>query len=86
MTNENFIQEIEEMSRRLGATTMFDTLGGKIPSEIFGVMPQNSMMVSLGNLNNQPVAFSSNDLRWKNKIIKGFMIPRFLKRLSEEER
>ena len=60
-----------------------DNLGGALSGEILGKMREGSHMISLGNLTHEPLSICSNDLRWHNKSISGFMIDRFLNSLEE---
>eukprot|EP00349_Pseudokeronopsis_sp_Brazil_P008261 CAMPEP_0202969076 /NCGR_PEP_ID=MMETSP1396-20130829/14668_1 /ASSEMBLY_ACC=CAM_ASM_000872 /TAXON_ID= /ORGANISM="Pseudokeronopsis sp., Strain Brazil" /LENGTH=47 /DNA_ID= /DNA_START= /DNA_END= /DNA_ORIENTATION= len=47
-------------------------------------MTENSLLVCLGNLLNQPVQFNSNDLRFNGKKIGGFNVYRYIDSMSQE--
>jgi hypothetical protein len=63
-TDPDFFDNLAKLSKELKVTTMFDTLGGELPGEMLNSMPEESLMICLGNFTNLPVSYNSNDLRW----------------------
>jgi len=84
--SKTFKKDLEELIKTLQPTVLFDCVGGEIPGQIFGMMPDGSYMTCFGNLSQKQISFMSDDLFFKRKHITGFYMVPWLLELKEEER
>lgn len=72
-SNSNFLQELESKAKELGATAVFDGVGGALISKMLGVLPARSSIFFYGFLSGaEKVEFSSATVMMKNFTFKRF--------------
>lgn len=72
VTNEGFTETLAELSAKLGATAVFDGVGGRLLSDVATALPVNSTIWFYGFLDALPVSFPSALVMMKNLTIRRF--------------
>jgi NADPH2:quinone reductase len=86
-TSENFLKNFENFSKEINPDIYITYQGGNFPSRIFNLMPNDSKMVSCGNINNEKLnGFSTTDFIFKGKTIEGFQVLNYLKEITIEQK
>ena len=57
---------------------MFDAVGGQTASELFALMPPNSITYNYGGLSGKGIEASPLDLIFKNKTLTGWWLSNYL--------
>ncbi|CAN7615754.1 Zn-dependent oxidoreductase [Caballeronia sp. LjRoot29] len=73
VTHEGFTATLAELSAKLGATAVFDGVGGRLLSDVATALPVNSTIWCYGFLDAaSPVSFPSALVMMKNLVIRRF--------------
>jgi NADPH:quinone reductase-like Zn-dependent oxidoreductase len=81
----SFKEEITELATHLNATVCFDCYGGDVSGIIFNSLPQNSKQFCYGSLVSPFINHVGGiELRWRNKVLQGFVLFSWLASLSAE--
>ncbi|EAR90916.1 zinc-binding dehydrogenase family oxidoreductase (macronuclear) [Tetrahymena thermophila SB210] len=81
-SDPNFQKDLNQLSKKLGATVSFDAVGGSLCAVILNNMPDGSSTYVYGNLSMKNSEASQNDLIFKHKKIKGFWLVDWMKKTS----
>ena len=71
-TDSDFKQQLKELTQRLGATAVFDGVGGEILNQIIDVLPFNSTIYCYGYLGGKTPLTVHTSIFMKGITIKGF--------------
>ncbi|CAD8134112.1 unnamed protein product [Paramecium pentaurelia] len=75
-TSETFFKDLNVLATQLNATVFFDAIGGSLTGQILSQLPNKSTALVYGLLSGQPISdVTANDLLFKSKIVKGFLLP-----------
>jgi NADPH2:quinone reductase len=86
-TSENFLKNFENFSKEINPDIYITYQGGNFPSRIFNLMPNDSKMISCGNINNENLnGFSTTDFIFKGKTIEGFQVLNYMKEISNDKK
>ncbi len=74
-SEEGWQAVFKETTEKLGATILFDAIGGDIASTFLGLMPYGSTLYNYGLLSGKPLSgFSGADFIFQQKGVKGFWL------------
>jgi NADPH:quinone reductase-like Zn-dependent oxidoreductase len=82
-----FLQDLGKKIKEVKPSLYITCQGGGLPSRIIDLMPDNSTMCCLGNINNEQLSgYSSTDFIFKGKSIIGFQLFNSLAEKSDEQK
>lgn len=82
-----FLQDFSKACKELKPSLYITCLGGAFPSRIIDLMPDDSVMCCLSNINNEPLSgYSSMDFIFKGKTIIGFQLFNYLQERNDDEK
>lgn len=85
--NKDFTKNFSEVVKKINPDTYITYQGGNLPSRIIALMPNDSTMFSIGNINNEKLnGFSTTDFIFKGKSIEGFQLFNYLNDISNDEK
>ena len=84
--NSNWYQDLENLCEKLGATILFDCIGGDLTGRFLSAMPDNSVLYHFGNLELKRIGeLDTNDFILKGKQFKGWWLTGWMETLNNEE-
>ena len=83
---EDLRKELKILSDQLRPNLAFECVGGDMTGIVLGSIKENGLLYHYGNLSLKPISnVQTRDLLFKNKTMKGFWVPNYLKSLPKEE-
>jgi len=85
--SKDFLKILEQLIKQINPDIYITYQGGNFPSRIFEKMPNDSKLISCGNINNEKLfGFSTTDFIFKGKSIEGFQILNLLNEICEQKK
>ena len=85
-SDRNWSNDLAKLSKELGATIMFDCVGGDFTGKFLSAIPNESTLYHFGNLELKRLGeLDTNDLIFKSKNVKGWWLSAWLNSLSKDE-
>ena len=85
-TDEDFVEQLGNLSKSLGATVAYDAVGGSLSGLMFNALSTDSELVIYGGLSGKPIAeVDIMDLIFNNKIISGFNLMDWKAEIEQDE-
>jgi NADPH:quinone reductase len=85
-STDAFEEELKHKIREFKPTAFFDAIGGKFPSKVLSLMPNNSTMYVYGNLSGEPIYYDATNLIFKGHNISHFFVWAWINNLSAEDK
>lgn len=79
-TSPDFLEQLKEVSQRLGATIAFDPIGGESTGQLVDALPKGSQIVVYGALSLEDARIDPKRLIFEGKQIEGFWFPEWTKK------
>lgn len=61
-TSPSFIDDLKALVQQLNPLVLFEYVGGKVPGQIFEVLPPGSELIVVANLSNDPLEVNSGNI------------------------
>ncbi|MGF7138096.1 zinc-binding dehydrogenase [Roseimarinus sediminis] len=74
MSEEGFPEALASLSHQLGATLLFDAVGGELTAVLVDAAPVGSTIVIYSNMSDQPFSINARSLIQKDKSISNFYL------------
>ena len=85
-SDPNWSNDLAKISKELGATILFDCVGGDLTGRFLSAMPNDSILYHFGNLELKRLGeLDTNDLIFKNKKVLGWWLSGWLMTITNEE-
>ena len=79
-TSPDFLEQLKEVSQRLGATIAFDPIGGESTGQLVDALPKGSQILVYGALSLDDARVDPKRLIFDGKQIEGFWFPEWAKK------
>jgi NADPH2:quinone reductase len=84
---KDFSKNFENFAKEINPDIYLTYQGGNFPSRIFSMMPNDSKMVSIGNINNEKLnGFSTTEFIFKGKSIEGFQVLDYMNEITKNQK
>jgi len=85
--SDNFFTDLQSAIDSLNPSLYVTFQGGNFPSRVFERMPNETVMCSCGNINNEKLwGYSTTDFIFKSKTIIGFQIFNYFPEMTKQEK
>lgn len=78
-SNEHFEASLQEAIKLVNPTVFFDSVGGTLTGTVLKAMPNKSVVYMYGFLSKDKCEIDGRDLRYKDKLVKGFFLSNWIK-------
>ena len=80
-SDEDFVEQLQEITRRLGATAVFEAVGGDLTGTVFNALPRGTKVFVYGALSEEPCGnLDPVELIFHDKTVTGFYLGEWLQR------
>ncbi len=79
---DDFDARLNDLTRELNATVLFDAVGGELTGQVLKAMPRGSSGVVYGALSNTAAAVPASQLIFRGQTLTGFWLAKPLRSLS----
>lgn len=80
-SDEDFAEQLQEITRRLGATAVFEAVGGDLTGTVFNALPRGTKVFVYGALSEEPCGnLDPVELIFHDKTVTGFYLGEWLQR------
>lgn len=77
--DEHFESSLQEAIKLVNPTVFFDSVGGTLTGTVLKAMPNKSVVYMYGFLSKDKCEIDGRDLRYKDKLVKGFFLSNWIK-------